>query len=61
MPSGDQDPYRKEELKFLAAYCTAKETDAEKVERRVGKSAAALLLESKVGQRFGAMFTGAST
>ncbi|MFZ1745109.1 MAG: RNB domain-containing ribonuclease [Nitrospirales bacterium] len=58
--SDDPVPYRKEELKSLAAHCTAKETDAEKVERRVQKSAAALLLESKVGQRFDAMVTGAS-
>lgn len=58
--SEDPVPYRKEELKSLAAHCTAKETDAEKVEHRAQKSAAALRLESKVGQRFEAMVTGAS-
>jgi exoribonuclease-2 len=58
--SNDPVPYRVEELKSLAAHCTEKETDAEKVERRLQKSAAALLLESKIGQRFDAMVTGAS-
>jgi len=58
--SNDPVPYRVEELKSLAAHCTEKETDAEKVERRLQKSAAALLLESKIGQRFEAMVTGAS-
>jgi exoribonuclease-2 len=58
--SGDPVPYREGELKSLAAHCTEKETDAEKVERRLQKSAAALLLESKIGQRFDALVTGAS-
>ncbi|MDH3503666.1 MAG: RNB domain-containing ribonuclease [Nitrospirota bacterium] len=58
--SGDPVPYREGELTSLAAHCTAKETDAEKVERRLQKSAAALLLESKIGQRFDALVTGAS-
>ncbi len=59
--SGDPVPYREGELTSLAAHCTAKETDAEKVERRLQKSAAALLLESKIGQRFDALVTGASS
>jgi len=33
---------------------------ANKVERQVGKSAAALLLESRIGERFDAIVTGAS-
>jgi len=37
-----------------------KEDDANKVERLVKKSAAALLLESSIGQRFDAIVTGAS-
>ncbi len=36
------------------------EDAANKVERQVGKSAAALLLESKIGQQFDAIVTGAS-
>jgi len=58
--SGDPVPYREAELRALAAHCTEKENDAEKVERRLQKSAAALLLESQIGQRFDAIVTGAS-
>ncbi len=53
-------PYSKEELDVLAAHCTKAEDAANKVERQVGKSAAALLLESKVGEQFDALVTGAS-
>lgn len=54
-------PYSKDELDDLAAHCTEQEDDATKVERQVGKSAAALLLESRIGEQFDAMVTGAST
>jgi len=57
---GKPAPYSKEELDTLAAYCTEAEDSAKKVERRVEKSAAALLLESKIGERFDAIITGAS-
>ncbi len=53
-------PYSNDELKGLAQHCTLKEDDANKVERLVRKSAAALLLESSIGQRFDAIVTGAS-
>ena len=53
-------PYHPEELKYLAGHCTEKEDDAEKVERQLRKSAAALLLESQIGRRFDAIVTGAS-
>jgi exoribonuclease-2 len=53
-------PYILEELDFLAENCTKKEDAVVKVERQVGKSAAALLLESRIGEKFGAMVTGAS-
>ncbi|MDD4162396.1 MAG: RNB domain-containing ribonuclease [Methanothrix sp.] len=53
-------PYSLDELEFLAENCTKKEDAANKVERQVGKSAAALLLESRIGERFSAMVTGAS-
>lgn len=53
-------PYSLEELDFLAENCTKKEDEANKVERQVGKSAAALLLEARIGERFEAMLTGAS-
>jgi exoribonuclease-2 len=53
-------PYAASELESLAAHCTEQEDDADKVERQVRKSAAALLLEQKIGQRFDAVVTGAS-
>jgi exoribonuclease-2 len=58
--AGEPTPYRPEELKYLADHCTEKEDDAEKVERQLRKSAAALLLESRIGHRFDAIVTGAS-
>jgi exoribonuclease-2 len=54
-------PYGKEELDGLAKHCTEEENAANKVERQVGKSAAALLLESRIGERFDAIVTGAAT
>jgi VacB/RNase II family 3'-5' exoribonuclease len=53
-------PYTTEELRSLAAHCTTQEDNASKVERLVRKSAAALLLASRIGQSFDAMVTGAS-
>jgi exoribonuclease-2 len=58
--AGAPTPYHPDELKYLADHCTEKEDDAEKVERQLRKSAAALLLESRIGQRFDAIVTGAS-
>ncbi len=58
--SGSPPPYEREELAELARHCTEKEDDASKVERQVGKSAAAMLLESRIGERFDAIVTGAS-
>lgn len=53
-------PYSKEELDALAAHCTRAEDDANKVERQVGKSAAALLLQSKIGEQFDSIVTGSA-
>jgi VacB/RNase II family 3'-5' exoribonuclease len=54
-------PYRQDELEALAKHCTQEEDAANKVERQVGKSAAALLLESRIGEKFDAIVTGASS
>ena len=58
--AGAPVPYREGELEAIAAECTAREDAAEKVERQVRKSAAAMLLEGRAGQRFDAIVTGAS-
>jgi len=57
---GKPAPYSKDELDVLAAHCTEAEDAANKVERQVGKSAAALLLESRIGEQFDSIVTGAS-
>jgi VacB/RNase II family 3'-5' exoribonuclease len=53
-------PYEKEALETLTKHCTEVEDAVNKVERQVNKSAAALLLESKIGERFDGIVTGAS-
>lgn len=58
--SDGEVPYQKEELEALAEHCTAQEDAANKVERQVGKSAAALLLKAKIGEKFDAIVTGAA-
>jgi exoribonuclease-2 len=58
--SGGPPPYSIPRLRELADHCTTREDDATKVERRVAKSAAALLLSGRVGETFEAVVTGAS-
>ena len=53
-------PYSIAELERLAVQCTTQEDSAQKVERQVRKSAAAMLMESRVGDQFDAIVTGAS-
>lgn len=53
-------PYTSAELQELAQHCTEAENRVNKVERQVGKSAAALLLEPRIGERFDAIVTGAA-
>lgn len=58
--AGSAWSYSKDELDALAKHCTAQEDAANKVERQVGKSAAALLLEARIGEQFDAIVTGAA-
>ncbi len=58
--AGSPLPYSMAELGMLATHCTQEEDAANKVERQVGKSAAALLLESRIGEQFESIVTGAS-
>jgi VacB/RNase II family 3'-5' exoribonuclease len=58
--TGGPSPYGNGELAALAKHCTEQEDAAKKVERQVMKSAAALLLESRIGEQFDAIVTGAS-
>ena len=58
--SGSPIPYGNDELVLLAKHCTEVENAVKKVERQVGKSAAAILLESRIGEKFDAIITGAS-
>jgi exoribonuclease-2 len=58
--AGAPPPYDRARLTELAAHCTKQEDQASKVERQVRKSAAALFLQSRVGERFHAIVTGAS-
>jgi exoribonuclease-2 len=58
--AGQPAPSDDAELRALAKHCTEQEDNAAKVERQVQKSAAALLLTSRLGERFDAIVTGAS-
>jgi VacB/RNase II family 3'-5' exoribonuclease len=56
--AGQPSPYTNEQLTRLADHCTQQENAAKKVERQVEKSAAAMLLGSRIGQQFAATVTG---
>src|SRR4051812_43293075 len=58
--AGHSVPYTIAELERLAAQCTKQEDSANKVERQTRKSAAALVVQSRVGEQFDAIVTGAS-
>jgi exoribonuclease-2 len=58
--AGQGVPYDRQPLESLAAHCTQKEDDAQKVERLLRKAAAACLLRDRVGQEFEGIVTGAS-
>ena len=58
--AGSPPPYSAGELAHLALHCTQQEDAAQKVERHLRKSEAAMLLESRIGQHFSAIVTGSS-
>jgi VacB/RNase II family 3'-5' exoribonuclease len=58
--SGNSIPYSIEKLEQIAQHCTLKEDDVRKVERKVEKSANAMLMEFRIGEEFEAIVTGAS-
>jgi VacB/RNase II family 3'-5' exoribonuclease len=58
--AGRDTPYTHAELEDLARQLTTEEDAANKVERQVAKSAAALLLETRIGEQFEAIVTGAA-
>jgi VacB/RNase II family 3'-5' exoribonuclease len=57
---GTSIPYSADELGDMADHCTQQEDAAKKVERQMRKSAAALLLSSRIGERFEAIVTGSA-
>jgi exoribonuclease-2 len=57
---GARCPYSGEQLVELAAHCTHQEDQAQKVERRVRKSAAACFLVERIGEESDGFVTGAS-
>jgi exoribonuclease-2 len=58
--TGQTPPYWNNEITEFAQHCTYNENAAKKVERHVTKSAAAMLLESRIGEEFDALVTGAA-
>jgi exoribonuclease II len=58
--AGTASPYEPGALQEIAETCTRKEDAAQKVERRLRKSAAACLLEGQLGREFDGLVTGAS-
>ncbi|PVY55450.1 MULTISPECIES: RNB domain-containing ribonuclease [unclassified Simplicispira] len=54
----ERSPYGAAELELLAEHCTQQEDAAQKVERSVRKSEAALYLQGLVGRKFDAVVTG---
>jgi VacB/RNase II family 3'-5' exoribonuclease len=55
-----QPPYSGDELRSIAQRCTEREDAARKVQRKMRKVAAALLLRNQIGQQFDAIVTGES-
>jgi VacB/RNase II family 3'-5' exoribonuclease len=58
--NGSTLPYNQDQLIELAKHCSTMEDEAAKIERMVSKSAAAMLLSSRIGAQFDALCTGAA-
>lgn len=56
--ANEAEPYSEADLSKIAMHCTEREDAARKVERKMRKVAAAVLLESRVGEEFEAIVTG---
>ena len=59
--AGKKAPYTFDELGELAGHCTEQEDNANKVERKVRKSAGAMMLSNRIGDHFDGIVTGASS
>jgi VacB/RNase II family 3'-5' exoribonuclease len=59
--AGHPSPYGLGELEQIATRCTTQEDAANKVERQVRKSAAAMVVQARVGETFDSVVTGASS
>jgi VacB/RNase II family 3'-5' exoribonuclease len=58
--NGTEAPYTEAELHTIAQHCTKQEDAAKKVERTMRKTAAAELMQDRIGETFQAIVTGAS-
>jgi exoribonuclease-2 len=58
--AGSRPPYGNDDLTSLAQHCTDQEDAAKKVERQVVKSAGAMVLSARTGDKFDATVTGAA-
>ncbi|MCC6729088.1 MAG: RNB domain-containing ribonuclease [Chthonomonadales bacterium] len=58
--AGLRCPLALADLEYLAGHCTQQEDAAKKVERRMRKSAAAQVLEDRIGEHFDALVTGSA-
>ena len=58
--AGEPPPYSFDDLALIARHCSLQENSIAKVQRQVHKSAAVLLLEQRIGERFEGLVTGAA-
>ncbi len=57
---GEPASYQFEDIKEIAIHCTKMENIVKKIERQVEKSASAMLIQSRIGESFNGVITGAS-